>query len=48
MGLLVIPIVIFFYLFGSGLNLAPFLITYSVLLGITLGVKHINENIANK
>jgi len=39
LGLSAIPIVMMVYLFGSGLNLAPFLLTYSVLLGMTLGVK---------
>ncbi|MEM7818239.1 MAG: O-antigen ligase family protein [Candidatus Aenigmatarchaeota archaeon] len=42
LGLSVVPIVIFFYLFGSGLNLAPFLITYSIFLGMCLGTKNGN------
>ncbi len=42
LGLSVIPLVLFVYLFGSGLNLTPFLLTYSVLLGMVLGMKHEN------
>jgi len=35
------------YLFGSGLNLSHFLITYSIFLGMSLGVAK-NENIFNQ
>jgi hypothetical protein len=38
-GLSVMPIVLVVYLFGSGLNLAPFLLTYGTLLGLILGMK---------
>jgi len=38
-GLSVMPIVLVVYLFGSGLNLTPFLLTYSTLLGLILGMK---------
>lgn len=48
LGLSVVPIVIFFYLFGSGLNLASFLTTYSVFLGMCLGVRNSYENSAYK
>lgn len=38
-GLSAISILLFVYLFGSGLNLTPFLLTYSALLGLYLGAK---------
>jgi len=38
-GLSSIPIIIFIYLFGSGLNLTPFLFTYSSLLGLSLKMR---------
>ncbi len=38
MGMSYIPIVIGIYLFGSGLNLTGFLVTYASLLGISIGV----------
>jgi len=34
-----VPIVLVVYLFGSGLNLTPFLLTYGLLFGIILGMK---------
>jgi len=41
-GISVIPIVLVIYLFGSGLNLTPFLLTYSTLLGLMLGMEDEN------
>lgn len=38
-GLSVMPIILFVYLFGSGLNLTPFLLTYSCFLGAALGMR---------
>jgi len=38
-GLSLIPLVIFIYLFGSGLNLTPFIVTYTILYGLMLGTK---------
>jgi O-antigen ligase len=38
LGLMIIPIIIFFYLFGSGLNLSC-LGTYAILYGVLLGAK---------
>ncbi len=49
-GLSVIPLVIFIYLFGSGLNLVSFLLTYSFFLGMCLsarGRKRADENTLN-
>ncbi|MBN1254712.1 MAG: O-antigen ligase family protein [Deltaproteobacteria bacterium] len=43
-GFSIIPIVLALYLLGSGLNLTAFLLTYSVLFGMVLGMK--NENTA--
>lgn len=37
-GLSIIPIIIFFYLFGSGLNLS-FLGTYAILYGVMMGIE---------
>ena len=45
LGLSVIPLILFVYLFGSGLNLTPFLLTYSALFGMVLGMK--DENSSN-
>jgi hypothetical protein len=39
-GLSIVTVVMFLYFFGSGLNLTPFLLTYSVLLGMCLGAKN--------
>ncbi len=44
-GLSVIPLVLVIYLIGSGLNLTPFLLTYSIFFGMILGMK--NENTSN-
>lgn len=41
-GFSTIPIVITAYLFGNVLNVTAFLLTYSVLLGMVLGMKHEN------
>ena len=41
-GLSIVPLIIGIYLFGSGLNLTGFLLTYSILLGLCLGMR--NEN----
>lgn len=46
-GLSKIPIVLFFYLFGSGLNMTAFLVTYTSLLGISIGVAK-DENSTHK
>lgn len=45
-GFSLIPLVLSVYLLGSGLNLGAFLLTYSVLFGLTLGIR--NENSSNK
>ena len=41
----VIPIVIIIYLFANVLNVTPFLLTYNILFGMTLGMK--DEDIVN-
>jgi len=45
LGFSIGPAVLFVYLFGSGLNLTAFLLTYSILLGMVLGMK--DENSSN-
>ena len=45
-GFSVIPIVIAAYLFTNVLNVTPFLLTYSMLLGMVLGMK--DENTPNQ
>ena len=45
-GFSTIPILLFVYLFGSGLNFTPILLTYSILLGLVLGIR--NESIIDK
>ena len=42
LGYSAIPIVLMVYLYGSGLNIGSFLITYSVLFGMCLGIKDEN------
>jgi hypothetical protein len=39
MGLSAVPVVLAVYLLGSGLNITPFLLTYGILFGMTLGMK---------
>lgn len=41
-GLSAVSVSLFVYLFGSGLNLTPFLLTYSALCGLYLGAKDEN------
>lgn len=43
-GFSVVPVVLIAYLFGSGLNLTAFLLTYSVLFGMALGIKDENSS----
>jgi len=42
LGYSAIPIVLIIYLYGSGLNIGSFIITYSILFGMCLGVKDEN------
>lgn len=44
LGFSVVPVVLFVYLFGSGLNLTAFLLTYGVLFGLVLGMKDENSS----
>jgi len=46
-GLAKMPVILFFYLFGSGLNMTAFLVTYTSLLGIAIGVAK-DENTSYK
>ena len=39
LGFSTVPIILALYLFGSGLNLTPFILTYGILFGSVLGMK---------
>ena len=42
LGYSAVPIVLMIYLYGSGLNIGSFIITYSILFGMCLGIKDEN------
>jgi len=46
LGFSVVPVVLVVYLFGSGLNLTAFLLTYGMLFGMVLGMK--DEGVINQ
>lgn len=41
-GLSAVPIILMLYLIGSGLNLTPFLLSFSILLGMVMGMRDEN------
>jgi O-antigen ligase len=45
LGLSVIPLIVFVYLFGSGLNITPILFTYCVLLALIIGTREKGEDV---